>query len=973
MNRKIATIALAGLALLALLPGRADAQSVITGVVKDTTGAVLPGVTIEATSPALIEKVRSVVTDEAGQYRIVDLRPGVYVVTFSLPGFTTVKRDGIELPTTFTATINAELRVGSIEESVTVSGETPIVDVQSATTQQVLTRALLDALPSGRSIWGVGSTLPGISMSEPDVGGSRGMQQVYMVVHGSDRRDNSIQVDGMAVNSILGDGAIQNYFNDSMFEEMSFQTSGLTAEVQSSGVRMNMIPKDGGNTFSGSMFFSLTPGEWQSNNLTPELVRAGLQAPNRVKIIHDLNPSFGGPIMRDRLWFFTSFRRWGVDQFITDSFYNLDPTHRTYQSDLSRQAVDDNVIKSGVVRLTYQVAQKHKFAAYLDRIVKFRGHECPALSAEEACGIRTPKRYFTAQVKYTATLTNRLLLEGGWSENDETFSTGEPQPSVGLADIGRFDRTTGKRWGAYVGGAGGGPGTAGTPNAAYYFRVPDRHTFSGALSYVTGSHGLKTGFQLGTGGNRHQRSTNGGIDLVQEYRDLRPVSVVVHNTPQEAQEKLKYDLGLYVQDSWTLKRLTLNPGLRVELFNTYVPAQASPPGRFVPFRSFGKIENLPNWKDWAPRFGAAYDLFGDSRTAVKVHVGKYMRAFSTTGFAELYNPMVNQTDRRPWTDLNGDDIAQDNEIGPVNTPFNISGQSNRNADPNITRPYQWEYSVGVQREVARGVSVSANWIRRDFRRLFWTDNLLVSNDDYTVVRIPNPLDPSELIPIYNLNRAKLGQVDRIDRNSDKNRRWYNGFDVGFTARVGGGNIYGGTSIGRQITVTCEVDDPNALRFCDHRDLDIPYLAQFKISGVYPLPFGVQISGNWQGYPGAPSGTDRQDVGADTTLPLNRVLDPSLNVNYVVDRTIVPTLTQTSVTVPLIKPGTKYLDRLNQIDIRFAKKFQVRKVRFQGQFDIFNVLNSSTVLGVFETFGPSLDRPTQLLQGRLLAVGAQMNF
>jgi hypothetical protein len=426
-----------------------------------------------------------------------------------------------------------------------------------------------------------------------------------------------------------------------------------------------------------------------------------------------------------------------------------------------------------------------------------------------------------------------------------------------------------------------------------------------------------------------------------------------------------------VQDSWTFKRLTLNPGVRVELFNTYVPAQASPPGRFVPFRSFGKIENLPNWKDWAPRFGMAYDLFGDSRTAVKAHVGKYLRAFSTTGFAQLYNPMVNQTDRRTWTDLNRDDIAQDNEIGPVNTPFNISGRSNRNPDPNIKRPYQWEYSVGVQREVVRGVSVSANWIRRDFRRLFWTDNLLVSHDDYTVVGIPNPLDASELIPIYNLNRAKLGQVDRIDRNSDKNKRWYNGFDAGFTARVGGGNIYGGTSIGRQITVTCEIDDPNGLRFCDHRDLGIPYLAQFKLSGMYPLPFGVQISGNWQGYPGVPIGTDRQDVTFDTTL--NRVFDPSLNVDYVVDRTIIPSLTQTSVTVPLIQPGTKYLDRWNQIDMRLARKFQIGNVRFQGQLDIFNVLNSNSILGVLETFGSSLDRPTQILQGRLFAAGAQMNF
>ena len=963
VSRSKALVAAAGCALVMVLPGAASAQSVIAGVVRDTTGAVLPGVTVEASSPALIEKVRTVITDESGQFRIVDLRPGAYTVSFSLAGFATVRREGIELTTNFTASINAELRVGSLEENVTVTGETPVVDIQSATQTQVLTRDLLDAIPTGRSIWAVGSMMTGISLSEPDVGGSRGMQQVYMAVHGSDRRDNAIQIDGMIVNGIEGDGAIQNYFNDGMFQEMSYQTSGLTAEVQSSGVRLNMIPKDGSNVFRGSAFWSQTPGDWQSNNFTEELAATGLRSPNRVSRIFDLNLGLGGPIMRDRLWFFSSFRRWGVDQTITDSYYNLDPTHRTYQPDLARQTVDDNVIKSGVVRLTLQMAQKHKFAAYMDRIVKFRGHECPALSAEEACGIRTPKRYFTAQAKYTATPTTRLLLEAGWSENDETYSTGEVQSSVGPTDISRYDRTRDVRWSSYSTGT--------TPRADYYFRVPDRHTFSGTASYVTGSHAVKTGFQLGKGGNIQQREVNGGIDLVQEYQNGNPVSVVVSNTPVFTEEKIKYDLGLFVQDSWTFKRLTVNPGLRVELFNTYIAAQSAAAGRFVPARNYNKIEDVPNWKDWAPRLGGAYDLFGDGKTAVKAHVGKYMRAFSTVGFANVYNPMAFQQDRRTWTDSNGDDIAQDNEIGPVNTPFNVSGVSLKTADPNIRRPYQWEYSLGIQREVVPGVSVSANWVRRDFRRLFWTDNVLTTHDDYTIVQVPNPIAAGDMIPIYNLNPAKRGQVREIDKNSDANKRWYTGFDIGVTARVWNGTVFGGTSVGRQMFVNCEVDDPNSLRFCDQRELDVPYLAQFKLAGSFLLPFQIQISGTWQGYPGVPSGTQRQDVLY--TPSLNRIEDPSLNINYIVNRAIVPNLTAASVTVPLIAPGSSYLDRWNQIDIRFARKFAIRGVTAQGQFDIFNLLNSNSILGEVETFGTALHRPTSILQGRLFAAGIQVTF
>jgi carboxypeptidase family protein len=969
-RRSLGVYVCAAFVSLVFAPTPAFAQSAIAGVVKDATGAVLPGVTVEASSPALIERVKTAVTDEAGLYRIIDLRPGEYVVTFTLTGFNTFKREGIDLPSDFTATVNAELRVGALEETVTVTGASPVVDVKSATTQQVLSRDLLDAVPTGRNIWAVGATLAGVTLSAPDVGGTAGMQQTYMAVHGSQRRDNAIQVDGMGVNGIEGDGAIQNYFNDGMFQEMSYQTSGLSAEVQASGVRLNMIPKDGGNTFKGSLFASRTPGSWQSNNYTDELQQQGLQAPNRVERIHDFNPGFGGPLKKNRLWFFGSFRHWGVDQTVTDSFYNLDSTHKTYVPADGRNGrpleptVDDNLIKSGVVRLTWQISQRQKFAAYLDRIVKFRGHECPALYAEEACGIRSPKRYFTTQGKYTGTLSSRLLVEAGFSENDETYSTNEAQASVGPTDIPRFDRNTTEAWGA--------------PQGPYYFRAPDRWTYTGAVSYVTGTHAFKTGIQLGQGGNRHQRTLQGGVDLIQEYRlnastGVRaPVSVVAYNTTQWSQENIKYDLGLFVQDSWTLERLTLNPGLRMEFFNTYIPKEGSPPGRFVPLREYGPIYNLPNWKDpWVPRLGGVYDLKGDGKTAIKGHIGKYMTAFSTVGFAQVYNPLRQETDRRTWTDRNGDDIAQDSELGAVNIPFNTGQSLNRLPDPDIRRPYQWEYSLGVQREVAMGVSVSGNWVRRSWRRLFVSDNVLVGFSDFTPATIANPVNASDPITIYNLNPSKLGLSQLVDRNSDQNEKWYNGYDVGFTAHVHGGNIYGGVSTGRMLTVNCDVPDPNSLRFCDQRGLAIPYVTQFKISGTYPLPLGVQISGNWQGYPGTFGSTARQDAEYSSTL--NRVVDSSLNVNYNVDRTVLPTLVQSSVTVPLLAPGTKYLKRWNQIDVRLAKKFHVQRVNFQGQLDIFNVLNSSSVLTVNETYGSALDRPTSILQGRLLAIGAQVNF
>jgi hypothetical protein len=236
------------------LPTTVFAQSAIAGVVRDTSGAVLPGVTVEASSPVLIEKSRSATTDGDGRYQIIDLRPGTYTVTFTLEGFNAFKRDGIDLPSNFTAPVNADLTVGSLQETVTVSGQSPVVDVQNAVQQVVMTRALIDAVPTGRSIQTLSALLPGARLALPDVGGNSGMQNRDISVHGSDGRDMTFMVDGMVLNGIEGDGSVQSYYNNMIFEEVTYQTSGISAETSAGGVRANMIPKDGGNTFRGTLF-----------------------------------------------------------------------------------------------------------------------------------------------------------------------------------------------------------------------------------------------------------------------------------------------------------------------------------------------------------------------------------------------------------------------------------------------------------------------------------------------------------------------------------------------------------------------------------------------------------------------------------------------------------------------------------------------------------------------------------------------
>jgi len=934
------------LAVVLWVPSLAFAQASISGQVSDESGGALPGVTIEAASPALIEKVRTVFTDAEGLYRFVDLRPGTYTVTFTLPGFGTLVRDQITLEGSATVTINGQLKVGALSETLTVSGEAPIVDVQSTAKEQVMTRELLNAIPTGRQMWTVAVTMPGVTLTGQDVGGAGGLQQTRMRAFGTVEQEVTIEVDSILMNSVHGGGSTQQYFNDGMVQEMAVQTGALGAETQTGGVRLNMIPQTGGNQFHGSLIaISVPNSSFQSSNLSDKLrnftcgptqAPCGLTSVNGVDKIGDFNLSAGGPVMRDKLWFFASSRT-----LIGDTTWPNVPYlegNRIYQ-------------QSG--RLTYQASGAHKFTGFYERNKKTKSAQSPGIGTDFEATNNRPGTdpYEVAQMKWTGTMSPRLLLESGWGLSAIRFITAYQEGiRQGRGTAEWFSRVSRRDLGLNT------LRVAGTPEQN---NLNHRNTFYGSATYVTGSHTVKVGGQHSGGPLRTITDMNG--DLIQQYRNGRPESVVVYNTPFDTVANTDADSGVFAQDAWRLGNLTLNLGARYDYFAASIPEQNAPAGRFVPARNFAKIES-PTFNDISPRLNVSYDPFGDGKTAIKAGFSKFVNRMTAGTLVNPYNPLFQTTDTRTWADLNGDDIAQDNEIGPRNSAA-FGNATTRTADPDLVRPFNRFYNVSVDRQVARGLSLGAGYYRRTFHDLINSDNQLVSPSDYTARSVANPLGGAALT-IYNLDPAKRTAQQIVDVNDPTQKYEYTGFDVNFQARLGAGRVIGGFTTEKWVSDSCSPDDPNnpisataatgstGGQYCKQSDFDIPFQTQAKLTGFYPLPwYGVEVSGVFMSFPGARSFT-----------------------NYAVTPAISPGLTQASITVPLVAPGEKYFDQRYQMDLGLAKSIRFggdRRLRLQ--FDVFNLFNANTVMSEFQTFGPRLDQPLEVLVGRLMRIGAQFHF
>ncbi len=989
--------------LVCLAPALAEAQAEITGVVRDTSGAVLPGVTVEATSTALIERVRAVTTGGGGQYRILDLRPGSYVLTFTLPGFNTVRRDGVVVSGTATFVVDADLRVGALEETITVTGEAALVDTQAVTRQQVLNGDTINAIPTGRNYYSLGVLIPGVVSNVADVGGATGDAMAQLAVHGSRNSSQRITQNGVSTSGLAGSGGFAGTVpNVSGAAEVTIDTNAVSAELATGGVRINFIPKDGGNQLSGTLFAAFAHEDFlTSSNFTERLQEAGLSAPGAIKKNWDVAPGFGGPILRDRLWYYATARYNGAQAYAAGMYHNLnawDPTKWTYEPDTSRPALStDGDWQQGKIRMTWQANAKNKFAGEWDQQAYCR---CPngvaALTSPEA---GRDRRFPTQRIlvgEWNSPVTNRVLLEAVGLHRTTGWGEVHLQPSGSLSDpaaiaayplmIAVNEQSSGLNYRSAV------PNFNKAWNENYFYRA--------AVSYVTGPHAFKAGFN-NTQGHLFDRAYR-FQPTSYRFNNGIPNQITLWAVPYRDAATENADLGLFVQDRWTVNRLTLTGGVRFDYFKTSFPEITLGPGPLVPGRdlTFPAQDNL-GWKDITPRMGASFDVFGDGKTALKVTLNKYLegQALGVNTLAGTPSPfrtlVLNTT--RAWNDTNRN-FVPDCDLTAPGANGECGAMANRNFggtnpgasfDPDLlggwgNRFYNWEFSASVQRELVPRVSADIGYFRRWFGNFQVTDNLSVEASDFDEFSIVAPNDPR--LPggggytvggLYNVNPSKFGQQLQFNTLSDRygkqTERW-DGVDVMLSARLQPGVLLsGGFSTGRRTTDNCEIvaalpemllggqllaENNNNVWLSDAwcRQSE-PLRTQMKAFGSYTIPgIDVQISGTFQSIPGPHIAANFVASSAVAARSLGRPLSGNA----------------ANVTVNLLEPGSRYGERLNQMDLRFGKILRLGNARSVLSLDLYNAFNSDTVLTQNNNFG-AWQRPQTILQARFAKISLQLDF
>jgi hypothetical protein len=1020
-----------------LLPSLALAQGTLTGTVRDQSGAVLPGVTVEASSPALIEKVRTAVTDSAGQYRIPSLNAGTYTLTFTLSGFNVFRRDGIELSGTATLTVPAEMRVGTLAETITVSGETPVVDVQTTSRETVLTSDVVASMPGNRSVGTLLNAVPGLVVNDGALAASPTM--TFFAARGGPINEGRMAINGMTIAAPFNGGGVSTYILDSInVDEVVVSVGGGLGETDIGGPVMNLVPRAGGNSFRGSAFIN-NAGDWsRGNNLNDELRGVGITETPGIINSYDASASYGGPLKRDRLWFFGSYRSLETAAAVPGIIYNansFDASRWDWRGDPSVTLRTLQGRATYIGRITAQVSAKHRVTYNQEYQRRCEGS---ALTPDgDACNARaadwvavgagnaniSPEAnnlyfgnlpYHVNQAVWTAPITNRILLEGGFTRfMFRGGTTGRPAPD-GITDLIQvteqstaINPTTGLPY---------------APRANYVYRgvanynpnYANPNSWRASASYVTGSHEMKVGYQ---GAYIRVKNWQFVSQSQLNYRFLQGVpNQFTFRLPEFHLSDVTSTAALYVQDKWTRGRLTLQGALRYDRAWSFTPADHNGTphtSRFNPEPiSFPRTAGVDSFNDITPRFGAAYDVFGNGRTALKFNLGHYLDSATNDSEYTSNSPAARivRTASRTWNDRTFPvgDPRRDNKVidcdflnfdahgeclAVTGNDRNFGGVSGTLTQVNPetlhgwgVRQHDWQWGVTLQQELIPRVSAEVSYNRRWFLGAKVTDNTLRSATDYEEFSITVPQDSRlpnggnypitlQMVTAEAANRGAANYVTfETDFGPERTNYWH-GVDVTVNARLRQGlTLQIGTQTGRAVQDSCATDrnidgggNIRDLRNC--HDVD-PFQTTVRGLASYVIPkVDVLVSGTLRSQPPI-------ERSANWAVP-NTVIQAALG-------RLPPGGNATGTTTINILDTDHLLfadNRRTQIDMRLAKVFRFAGKRADIGIDLGNLLNTNyatTYENSYQTIGVTTPggtwgNPTAVYQPRFVRWNLTVDF
>ena len=1008
---------------LMLLSGSAYAQATLAGVVKDSSGAVLPGVTVEASSPVLIERARSAISDGTGQYRIESLPPGTYTVTFTLSGFAVVKREAVDVSGSGIITINADMRVGTVSETVTVTGETPIVDVQSAKRQQVLDSDVLSSIPATRGYNAILTAVPSVTGGDLNVDLTPTMR--IFTSHGGRGNEGRVQVDGLNVGAAFNGGGVSGFIMDTAnAQELQVTLSGGLGEAETGGINMNVIPKTGGNKFSGQIFGS-GAGPWsQGDNIDDTLKSFGIFNPPTLHKLWDISGSVGGPIKRDKVWFWATVRDFGSHADVSGLYANKnagDATRWDYVEDKSittRNATSRTIFNG---RVTAQVTPRNKVGFYLDHQLNCdqsaysqdKSGTCRPAGADwvatgglfggtfaspEAFTFYTDSYQQVRQATWQSPMTSKLLLDAGFSSYVSRWGWMKPPGAItNLIQVTDFGRPAPNQFRAL-------------DNFFENYQSPN--VWRASASYVTGAHSMKVGYQ-GAYLIEEVQDFSGDTQLTYGFFQGAPSSVTMRIAPWQISDRTAYS-AFYAQDQWTMGRLSLQGALRFDHAWSWFPAEHNGAPTATRFNTapitFPASDGVKGYNDITPRIGFAYDVRGNGKTSFRANIWKYLQSANNQENYTISNPALDgrnglrgptfQTAQtRGWGDTNGNKIVDCDLLNPADNGECRPGSPNfANAlaltqfNPDVltgwgTRPFDWQFGAAIQQAIAPRVSVEVSYSRRWFGNFFLYDNTLIGPNDFQLTTITAPANSA--LPggggtalTYNLLKTGVPTTvrDKYTFASDYGdyKVYWHGVDVTVNAHMRNGLVFeGGTSTGRGVTDYCAVaaQVPEMLQTAlTNSSLNLftnpwqpttacrveeKWLTQFRGLANYTIPKADVLVS------AVVQLKPNASTGpTDTTVGSNGT---SLAANY--------TFSSTQA-VNLVQPGTLYGPRVNTVDLRVAKVVRLGATRSNVGFDLYNLFNANPGTAFLQNFAvgnPTYLRPTTILRPRFVRFNVTVDF